>query len=471
MADTKKNHHCSRQGALNNMSNKVVLILFLLVLENCFGQFAPDSVRVAHIQWEGMDKPIPREFLLAAKANGYNYVLCEYCPYWAEWNHSGKIIAARPTNFEKRLAQHFQQVDSAGLRLIPNLTTATPHADWFYGVCIDTLIPRQLVHQRLPLAGANPHHESFVMSPDSTDAGANRMNNAFDSLWTMVFNAFKNARAMMTYRNLDFVHLGYDENYYAWSGDPLGHIIPLAGLCESDTAWLASRGLRNAGTQTQLVRLYAANIKMRVGHIVSIAKKHDCITKAILWADMFDPDLYPPDVYSFRNLFDPGLQGNSPKFSAKDSLVKVRLVGALNQSDMLAVSDNLIFAPWVYDTVGRGGRYVPENVLDTFASRGYKILYVCAGAGFGLDARGNPVYSPCQDKKLRNALEFEIAAHDSRFASTSIGYICANYSNLPAIDSRQGRLIWNPDSNYVKPFDFLEILARINNRRTPDAFR
>jgi hypothetical protein len=455
------------------MSNKAVLILLLLVLENCFGQFSPDSVRVAHIQWEGMDKPIPREFLLAAKANGYNYVLCEYCPYWAEWNHSGTVTAARPTNFEKRLTQHFQQVDSMGMRLIPNLTTCTPHADWFYGVCIDTLIPRQLVHQRLPPGNAAPRHESFVMSPDSTDAGANRMNNAFDSLWTMVFNAFDKARLRLKYRNLDFVHLGYDENYYAWSGDPRGHIVPLVGLCGSDTVWLKANGLRSADTRVQIQRLYAANVRKRVGHIVSIAKKHDCMTKAIIWADMFDPDLYPPDVYSFKNLFDPKLQGNDPAFNALGSLVVLKggLVGALAQPDMQAVKDNLIFAPWVYDTVGRGGRYVPENVLDTFASHGYKVLYACAGAGFCFDAKGNPVYSPCQDKKYRNALEFAIAAHESRFAAASIGFICANYGNLPAVDSRQGGLIWNPDSNYVKPFELMGILTRINYRRTADAYR
>jgi hypothetical protein len=447
------------------MKNKAVLFLCLLVPWCCFGQFTPDSIRIAHIQWEGKDKPIPRQFLLSAKAYGYNYIMCEYSPYWAEWDHAGRITAPRPTPFEKRLAQHLRQVDSAGLRLIPNFTTATKHADWSYGVCIDTLIPRQLVHRKLPGATASDY-SSFVLSPDSNNAGARHMNKAFDSVWTMVFNALDLARPGMKHKNLDFVHLGFDENCYCWPNDPLAHIIPLAGLCQPDTAWLAARNLKGRGTELQLQRLYAATVEKRVRQIVSIAKKHGCTTKTILWADMFDPDLYPPDVYSFKNLFDGKLQGNDPAFDAQGSLVKIRLVGTLRQPDMQAVRDDIIFCPWVYDTVGRGGRYVPGNVIDTFASCGFKVIFVCAGSGFfGYDSVSRPLYGSFTDAKYRNALEFAAASCESRFASKSIGFICADYSNIPEVDSRQGGLVWDPDSVYIRPFDFMRILSGINSRR------
>jgi hypothetical protein len=440
----------------------------------CFGQFAPDSIRIAHIQWADMDMPIPQQFLIKAKAMGYNYVLCEYGPYWAEWNHTGKIIAARPTLFEKRMTQHFQQVDSAGLRLIPNLTTSTQHADWEYGVCIDTLIPRQHIHQNLPIGYATSHIESFVMSPDSTNAGANRMNNDFDTLWTMVFNAFNNAKSTMKYKNLDFVHLGYDENVVYDTAAP--RWVPLVGLCPSDTAWLRAQGLKGSGTQTQLQWLYAANIKKRVSHITSIAsKKSGSTTKAILWGDMFDPILYYPAMYSFKNLFDTSLINNNKKYKGcmPDSMVKVSLVGALNLADMQSVKDNVIFGPWVYDTVAWGGRYYPKTVIDTFTTHGFKVVNVCTGAFFGgYDKHNNPIYDAFTENKYKNAFEFAIAAHDGKFNSKSIGYVCVDYSNLPAVVARQnGNLIWNADSNYIKPFDFMGILTRINYRRTSDSFR
>ncbi len=446
------------------MTNKVNLILCLLLLGHCFGQFSPDSLRIAHIQWPGKDKPIPQQFLIDAKANGYNYVLCEYVPYWSEWNDSGKIVSPRPTNFEKRLTQHFQQADSAGLRLIPELQTGDIHGE-FYHDYINKLIPGQLIHQKLPDAMISDYR-SFVVSTDSSNAGADLMNNAFDSLWTMVFNAFDHAKKKMRCKNLDFVHLGYDENYYSWKNDPLAHIIPLVGLCGPDTSWLTTQGLKGSSTETQIQRLYAANIKKRVNHISSISKKFGCITKSILWADMLDPELYPPDVYSFRNLFDPALQSNDPSFDAQGSLVKVSLIGALQQSDMQSVKDNLIFCPWVYDTVARGGRYLPRNAIDTFTARGYKVLYACAGSTYL-----QPLYIPGSEAEYQNALEFARAAHDRKFTSKSIGYIATAWSDVADVDSRQGSLIWNPDSNYIKPFNLMGILAKINNRCASNAFR
>jgi hypothetical protein len=451
--------------ATNLMSKRASIFLWCLLGQHCFAQYSPDSIRVAHIEWAGKDKPIPQQFLLSAKKNAYNYVMCEYVPFANEWNDSGKIVGVHPTAFEKRLAQHFGQVDSAGLRLIPLLQTANRYAD-YYHYAINSLIPQQLIHQNLQGA-TKADHASFVMAPESNATGANLMNEAFDSVWTMVFNAFINARPRMKYKTLSFVHLGGDENYYSWldRNVPAYEMVLLAGLCGPDTEWIAMHGLRDSSTEIQVQRLYAASLKSRVDHISSLARRFGFSTKTMVWGDMFDPFLNGgnPYLYSFRNLFDPKLQRNDPFFNVKDNLIRIRLVGALRQPDLQAVRDKLVLCPWVYDTLTPVGRYVPKNVIDTFTSCGYKVVYCCSsGTTFGFDSFNRPQYNPGTEAAIANAHEFAVAAHDKRFAAKCIGYVSASWSDIASVDSRQGNLLWKADSNYIRPFGFLEILAKIN---------
>jgi hypothetical protein len=465
------------------MSKKMFLFICILLLKVCFGQFATDSIRVAHIQWPLKDKPLPQQFLSSAKANGYNYVLCEYVPFASDWDDNGNIIS-NPIILQTRLTQHFQQADSAGLRLIPHFQTGNPHAA-FYRYIINSQIPNQLIHQNLPRQSASGDtfytcHSSFVMSPDANNAGANLMNNAFGSLWEIVFLAFANAKSTMKYKNLDFVHLGYDENTYSWGPDTARRVLPLVGLCASDTVWLNAHNLKhsNSITQTQIQCLYAANIKKRVNDILSLSNEFGCNTQNIMiWADMFDPcqNGSYPHMCSFKNLFDPKLQSNDKNYSAKDSLVNVRTVGALNQPDMQAIKGNLILCPWVGSIYNWwGGRYIPKNVLDTFALYGYKVLYECGASQFTYN-NGIPTYSPWGDPAYQNAFEFAFAAHDSKYIGSTMGYISVHWSDIAhrdCLDSLQGRnLIWDPDSDWIKPFNFMGVLTRINYQRTSELLR
>jgi len=409
---------------------------------------------------------------MQARASGYNYVMNEYSPSPGDWNDSGTIVQPHPTEFERNLCQQFIQVDSAGLRLIPHLQTGNIHA-WFYHDIVNRKIPRQLIHRNLPFPADTPapFYDSYVMSPDVSDSGAASMNNAFDLMWTTVFNAFKNAKSKMTYKNIDFVHLGYDENYCAWVDSAIDRfkVVPLVGLCGADTLWLKNNNLRYSSTEIQVQRLYAANIKQRVTQILSIAKKYHCQTKIMLWADMFDP--YHTggysNLFSFKNLFDRALQSNDPGYDALGNLVKVRLVGILRQPDIKAVMDDLVLCPWAFDTMSVCGRYLPRNVIDTITSCGFKVLFACAGDEFHFTQRGGlPCYTACTKARYENALEFATAAHDSRFKSKVIGYLSAQWSDIRDVDKRQNSLIWSSDSNYVKPFLFMGILEKMNYHAT-----
>jgi hypothetical protein len=444
----------------------------------CFAAYGTDSIRVAHINWMGRDKPLPAQFLTMAKTNGYNYVICEYRPYAGEWDRHGRIVGPRPTNFEKRLTQHFQQVDSAGLRLIPHIQTGNRNAP-FYHDFINTKIPQQLIHRNLPGA-AVPDLDSYVMSPDTTDhpggaGGARAMAAAFDSLWTMVFKAFDYAKAIMKHQNLDFVHLGYDENCYHFPDTMYNTIfIPLIGLCRSDTVWLRKNGLRNSSTETQIQRLYAANIKMRCSQIFSIANRgRRYHTQVMLWADMFDPGMYVGGPYygwSFKHLFNRQLQSNNPAYRplpitpAHDSLVRIRLGGALHLADMKYYKDSIVFCPWIYNTFAGAYRYMPHYTIDSITSNGFKTAYACAGDEYS--SLLNTPFNPCSQPRYQNANEFAVAAHDKKFDSKTIGYFSMHWIDIWRVDSLQHGLRWSPDSDYIRAFNFMGIMADINYKST-----
>jgi hypothetical protein len=218
-------------------------------------------------------------------------------------------------------------------------------------------------------------------------------------------------------------------------------------------------------TEIQVQHLYAANIKQRVSQISAIAKNHNCNTKAILWGDMFDPltsggRTY---VYGFQTLFSSGLQNNDECYSARDSLVKIQLDNCINLPEIRGIQDKLIFALWIYDTLNSGGiRYNPKLVLTAFTSIGYTVLYTCSsGAIFGFDSNNMSQFLPGTNAAIRNSLEFASAAQERKLCSRCIGYISANWSNISFVDSLQGGLQWNSDSNYIKPFNFMTTFVKI----------
>jgi hypothetical protein len=458
------------------MMKAIIFFILLLWVASASAGYAPDSVRIAYIGWGHPERPLPQEFLQYAKATGYNYILCEYCvafnPGWSDWDGAGGTTS-NTTILQTGLAQHFKQVDDAGLRLIPEFQLNNPIGNGNY-LIINKSIPVEKPPQNLAVKDSET-----IMSPDTTVAGAKLMYRAFDSLWTIVYKAFKQVQNSLTYRNLDFVDIGCDEGHVHWINSQQKFcFLNLAGLSKEDTAWLFKNGLHKPGisTETQIQRLYAANLKMRVSQIISIAKANSQTTKVLLFADMFDPDAYPScaNYFSFKNLFDPYLVNDSASFKIDTSLQRIRLTGTLAQSDLLSIKDSIIFIPWCYNTnFYCGGRYIPHDVIDTITRYGYRVL--CSGAGDQFYSYLNPQYYPTTDGSFQHSYEFAVAAHDTKFVNKCIGYVSFQWSDIfsaaDAAEKQGGTFVWSFDSNYVKPFKFMSFLTNANFNRTSKVFR
>jgi hypothetical protein len=331
---------------------------------------AQDQARIAYFN-AGTTYSVHPEFLQRTKAAGYNYVQVELGLVGSDWDGRGGLSGS---SLRTKMRDLFAQADAHGLRVIPEfqlggqwashwrVTNANITWNWNTSQSVGT--------------------PTFAPDPSGIDA-------SFSSLIRAIKDGFADAVANgLSYKNLDFIHIGHDEPVDIQKD--IG--LLLIGRCNADTSVINTyrASPNNLTLEQAFQRLYGDEVKRRVDAIASILPT----TKALAYADILDPShngaiayatTYGPSVTMANAVLSPGIQ---------------------------AVRNKLVVMPWVYDVIAPTGRdYDTYKTFTHFKNAGLPFIY-------GMEAfSGNGTSFTQLGEFIGNANLPEFRAYANGFAS------------------------------------------------------
>jgi hypothetical protein len=447
---------------ISRLLNSALIVIALCITANSL--ITQDSIRFAHIQWP-IDQPLPSQFLMRAKNANYNYIMVEYSlvavPFNGDFNPAtGRLN--RPSKLMSRMAQHFMQVDSAGLRLIPKIGFGG-RWDGDNLLAVRSTIPQQVYHQTLPDSHATISKFGKQLTYDPTNA---LKNNAVDTILMVIDSAFQRAKPKLKYKALDFINAGFDEwESFGFTYNSKKVHMLMVGVCGADTTWLKTNGLRDSTTACQIRRLVAADMVKRCKQI---DKRWKLKTKMMAWyPNIFNDQTFGGVGYSYKRLFDPGLLSNNINYNAPDSIIRVNTSSGLFLPQLTALRDSIVFICWQESAGSVGG--INSRASFERMKRNYRFVFVASG-DYDESTCSTPFYSSSRKGWLQGAKENSFIVRESEFNGYALGRGAVHWVPFYEIvnNIKCGPYIWDNSKDYIKVFDMMEILAKYN---TPNVLK
>lgn len=415
------------------------------------------NVRVAHIQYN-RDHALPDGFLKLVASSGYTHVMVELAfdgenKFIEEWDGDGKPVEDRLSDmfFTKNLVRLFKQVDSYDLILIPLIQTHNIHSNYLWA--IDKDLPIQVKPENIP---KDKWKRVGSFSPEDK-----AMERLFSNIISVVVQAFDDARPNLKHKNLDFIHIGLDEYTYR-SGIPKDWVyLVTAGLCPEDQDWINANATSPKG---RIYELIAACMRARVEEINYQTKAYGYNTRTMVYADMFDPELFGGGqrVYTLKDLNGNYNVNNREEISTQK---------ILHKADAQAIRDDVVLMPWSYNYEHPSlGFYNADVTYAYFRDLGFQFLQAFTGA----EARkkedeetkkciGTILY-PMGESRVKHIDLVSTILQKEAYKSNAIGYAAVHWVNYASGEKKCGWK-WCMDRDYNEPFKLIELLPTFFNSR------
>ena len=377
------------------MQKNLSTICLLLIITSLFSQKVKaeiKNIRIAHFIADDIST-IPDDFLQYAQSCGYNYLL-------AHGNNiglsSGKSDWRNPTTMDidgtydikwaksnislyNKLKDLFNRADMYGLRVIPCFNMSSRWAGHWTttnkNIALNTGTDKTGRNWRVPV---------FIADPNGIDK-------SFQSYLSVVSSAFRDANTR--YSQLDYIHIGHDETM-GFDGKLL-----IGRWNNAEKTWIQ----KNGNNASAFCKLMAEEVIRRVNVIKATLPG----TKAIIWADAWDPE---------------SNGGNSAyKGWTSGGWISVQTKDVVTRSELSILKNDLVLMPWQYTPeYATGDGYAPDISLQYFKDNGFKVIV-------GTSLNDFPGWPP-EDSRIMNK-EWVSISKDSRFKDVVIGCCCHTWSN------------------------------------------
>lgn len=318
----------------------IIFKVFLLLLFTSLINAQPNtSIRVAYINPFDNGNLIPQAFLNRAANNGFSHVLVELYVWQIagtnEWiaGRYNRGVFNSGTLFN-RIRTYFEQIDAAGMQMIPMIQCGAPDARW-----VDAGVPANECYPST--AGPNGTIASHVVA--SIAPGGVRAT-AFQNAMQVVRAAFD--AAVFTSENppdeIPFLHIGYSEAFINWNDTQLRTFY---GTSQPDVTWISNN-------QSNVVNLVAASIREKIDLIHSVGGPLSN-TRAIVYGDLFEPECW--------------------------TNINNSLIGLPRIIENLGIANNLVFMQWWYATIARDGSdYDCQTAIQHLTNNGSNAIVMCS---------------------------------------------------------------------------------------------
>lgn len=349
------------------------------------------QIRIAHYIAADI-ATIPDDFMRYAHDCGYNYLLAHGNDIAAssglhDWRNPATLAKdgsydmawakANPSLYSK-LKDLFKRADSCGLRVIPCFNTGSRWAGHWAATNAN-------IARNMGTDGANPPHSWSVPVLIADPPG---MDKSFLSYLTVVKKAF--ADAQLSYSSLEYVHIGHDEV----AGND-GKLL-IGRWNNAEQAWIRTNG-NNADAYC---RLMAEEVARRVNAVKTALPK----TKAIIWADAWDPE---------------SNGGNTIITAWKEGgTVTVQTKNIAARAELKSIKKDLLLMPWQYQTKYDNKEYHAEKTLQYFKNNGFKVI-----VGLALDN----LYAPSLDDSRAMVKKWVVVSNQAGFKDVVIGCCAHNW--------------------------------------------
>jgi hypothetical protein len=359
---------------------KTIKCCGLIVVWLCLGQLGAQTnyqVRMAYYS-PGQDA-IPVAFYERVRANKFDYVLAEYNLDGTHWK-DGCYKGDTGFRLREKLQNEFIAADRYGLKLIPLFQTSNG-GSWHWGKTGIKIDWQTLPPNADSVARVKTFQKFTTLAPDTLNEKG--LDYAFKGLLdSVIYKAFNSVK--LSYRNLDYIHFGADEQaYHCTIGVVPKHVV-MAGLCDKDRKWLKSKGYDTSATtnpstvQSRIVALLGQNIKRKVRMINEAGIRHGHNTTALYYGDMLDPNHNgggDTTLCSFGHLS-----------SSAPTAIRIKTSGVASSDSVQAVRNSSIVVQWNYDRLFLEKDYDTDSTFRYFAGRGLKFLH-----GNTLAEDGDPI--------------------------------------------------------------------------------
>jgi len=364
-------------------------------------------------------KDVPTTFLDYVAENGYDYV---FVNYYVDQSSAGDWLKTpggqtvgkydwsetAPHNLYKSYVRLFNEAGKRKLKVIPSLGTGSRwNSDWV-ATNQENIVPVEKSFES----------RTWSMPPLAPDSAG--MDRSFSSAVEVVFRAF--AAAQNRYgKKLELIHIGHDEAV-------VGFELIAGWKPGRDRDDLLNRVASGQSWPQAYYGLIADEIFRRVEEIAKIGKAYDNPSlKAMIWADMFDP----------QSNGDPA-QSGCARFKARagaDSLVELATAEVLKTPVMesLKKTGKLILCPWQYNT-----KYycrIPAHIYDPRATLRYFAGWKCIPAMAYVDYSYADMDSSkaLADSRVMMGKWLRVASRPE-FSNTVIGFCVTNWWDNRGVD-------------------------------------
>jgi len=389
-------------------TTKYCIILFICL---CLGQVyaqTHDNIRMAYfgVQPNGS---IPSEFYERARANGFNYILAEFYLDSLQWNkNTGRYIGGANSRLRKQLKDEFIAANQKELKLIPLFQTSSMHSGhWKH-------VNNNIQWQKLPTGFPNTMQNRAdttvpTFAPDPP--GVNGFDTSFNELLKVIYTAFNEVKASLSYDTLEYIHFGADEPIFVYDTLGVYKVLMMAGLCQRDRDWLQANGYGNySGTQGQIIALLGSNINRKVQMIRAAGRRYGHNTKALYYTDMLDPN---------------HLGGGNNKLCAFNSptstdTTNIKTYTMTESIYIKSIRDSSIAVQWQYDRDYEKD-YDTDSTFRYFKNNGLKFLH-----GSALADDTNPIDAG----RLHQLMEQAVVGMKPAYNNHAMGYVAFQWYNI-----------------------------------------
>lgn len=317
----------------------VFQVFLLIVLTTLINAQPNTNIRATYINLFDNGNLIPQAFLNRAANNGYSHVLVELYVWqiagtneWVAGRYNRGVFDAG-TLFN-RIRTCFEQIEAAGMRMIPVIQIGAPDAHW-----VNTGIPANECYPRT--VTGNNQSLNYVVS-SIAPGGVRAL--AFQDAMRVVRAAFDNANWTNPNppQDIEFINLGYSEAFENWGDNPLRQFY---GTSQPDINWMSA----NTGNRVDLV---AASIQEKIGIIQGVGGPL-ANTRVIVYGDLYEPECW-------TNTSNP-------------------LIDLPRNIANLGIANEVIFMQWWYQTTARDGSdYDCQAAIQHLTNNGSDAMIMCS---------------------------------------------------------------------------------------------